>query len=204
MNHVLFDATFVKSALDAAFLVALAAWSGSLLYVLLAHLPDLARRLPPETALRERAALWGRLDLWGATWGAIALPASLGAPLTFPEYRSPQVGLVALLLIATTLTMLHGVNQLAPALQRAIPHDRDSAQRLDRRARRLHGAVAAALLLLLVSHAFRPPPRTIGIIEPTPLERAQRVGKARQGPPPATETPNRDQHPQSNKTGQSR
>ena len=88
---------------------------------------------------------------------------------------------IASLVLAATLAMLHGANTLAPALDPARaggPAGRDRLERLRRRAVRLDALVLAAIAGLIIAVAFRPPPTTAGIIEPTPRQRADRAFEA--------------------------
>jgi hypothetical protein len=177
------SANLVRATLDSAFLLALSVWVGSLLFVSLGVLVPLLRGGSDSGSTLPMARAWlSRLYLWGTTCGAIALPASLGAPLSFPgEFRSPWVALEAVLLIGGTLAMLHGSNSLVPGLDRARragPEAAPEASRVLARCIRLNLAVAALGSLLLVAFAFRPPPRTAGIIEPTPQERTRRALEA--------------------------
>jgi hypothetical protein len=172
----------VKAVLDAAFLLAMSGWVGSLLFVTSAVL--LPARAPGDPEVAGRPALAGllrRLYAWGATCGAIALPASLGAPLAFPEYRSPWVGAEALLIIAATLAMFYGGNSLVPALERATVDPAGDPRRAAGRIGRAAGinlAVAAIGAVLVVAFVLRPAPATSGIVEPTPRERARRAFEA--------------------------
>jgi hypothetical protein len=187
----------VRSILDAAFLLAMAGWLGSLLFVSFGVVPVLRRHRGDRPGPEFWPALLGRLYLWGATCGAIALPASLGAPLAFPtEYRGPWVGVEAVLLIAATLAMLYGSNSLVPKFPREAQAGPDRTDALLTRCIRLNAGVVLLGSALLVAFAFRPAPRTAGIIEPTPQERARRAyeaeaaGKASRRPgifPPSTE-----------------
>ena len=117
-----------------------------------------------------------RFYAWGMTWGAIALPSLMGVPLSFPEYRSPWVALQAMAILAGILIMLYGGNTLTPALnaaQEAIPAAKERVDRLRRRAVWLNHAVLVLGVGLIVAFANRPAPRTSGIVEMTPRERAQ-------------------------------
>jgi hypothetical protein len=151
------SATLVRSILDAAFLTALAVWTGSTLFLVAGAIP-LVR--DDHRLLRRFLA---RYYSWGVTCGAIALPSAVGAPLSFPEYRGPWSGVQALLVVAGILTMLDGANRRVP--------DERLAQATTGRAT----IVLALNLILLVAFAFRPPPRTAGIIEPTPQQRVPRA-----------------------------
>jgi hypothetical protein len=80
----------------------------------------------------------------------------------------------ALAMIGGILVMLYGGNSLAPALVQARdghPATHGGMHRLHRRAARLNALVIVVGILLLVSFATRPRPRTSGIIEMSPAER---------------------------------
>ena len=74
---------------DPAYLLALAAWIGAILFFSFGVAPIIFKVLAPEQAAKFVRALFPRYYAWGATCGAIALPAFLGAPLSFPEFRGP-------------------------------------------------------------------------------------------------------------------
>ena len=121
-------------------------------------------------------ALFPRYYLWGAIAGAIALPAFVAGPLCYHEFRGPMVGVQALVILACILCMLYGGNSLTPAINQARdagPAGHDQFERLHRRAVRLNGLVLLAGIGLLVAFAARPAPRTSGIVELTPAERAR-------------------------------
>jgi hypothetical protein len=151
-------ASLVRAILDAAFLIAVGIWMGSTLFVLGGVLPLVDRS--------ARGPLLRRWYAWGVTCGAVALPAAVGAPLSYPEYRGVWAGVQAFLIVGATLAMLDGAN-------RPAPEDRQA-----RRAVTLGAGVLVVHVVLLVGFAFRPPPRTVGIIEPTPQQRAQRAAQA--------------------------
>lgn len=165
----MFSASLVRSLLDTAFLIAVAVWMGSTLFVLAGVVPLLGGESNPRS-LRPILTRWYS---WGVTCGAVALPSAVGAPLSYPEYRGVWAGVQAVLLIAGVLMMLDGANRRAPD------------DRLIGRARILGGLVLTIQVVLLVGFAFRPPPRTQGIIEPTPQQRAQRAGLGPTAPAPA-------------------
>ena len=169
-------ARFLLGLFDSAYLIALAAWVGSVLFFSFGVAPILFKVLGAEAGGRFVRALFPRYYLWGAIAGAVALPAYLGVPLSFPEYRGPRVAVEALTIVAGTLIMLYGANALVPAINAA--RDAGLAEharfdRLHRRSVRLNALVMVLGLALLVGYANRPLPRTSGIVEMTPLERAR-------------------------------
>lgn len=171
------DAPLLRSLFDAAFLLAMAAWLGSVLFFSFGVAPVIFRVLDAASAARFVRTLFPRYYAWGATCGAISIPAVLGGPLSYPEYRSGWVAVQAGTLLVCTLIMLYCGNSLTPAINAARdagPEHQSRFERLHRRSVRLNGLVLVALVALLAGHAFRPAPRTLGIIEPTPQERAAR------------------------------
>ncbi|MBX6315384.1 MAG: DUF4149 domain-containing protein [Isosphaeraceae bacterium] len=162
---------------DVVYALALTGWVGSTLFFSFGVEPVIVKALDPAAAARLLRALYPRYYAWGAVCGAIALPASLGAPVFFPEFRGPWAGLRALAIITGTLILLYGGNSLTPALQAACdagPAGRERFERLHRRSVRWNSVALGLGLALLVAFAARPMPRTAGIIEPTPAERAER------------------------------
>jgi hypothetical protein len=143
--------------------------------------PDegLASRLSEAIEALERTNDEARAALayvWGTISGAIALPAYVAVPLSFPEYRGPMVGVQALLILAGILIMLYAGNSLTPAINAARdagPEAQGRFERLHRRAVRLNGVVLVLGIGLLIGYATRPAPRTAGILEMTPAERVQ-------------------------------
>lgn len=170
------SARFLLAIFDSAYVLALACWVGSTLFFAFGVDPLAWRVLGAEAGGRLARALLPRYYTWGVVSGAIALPAYLGVPLSFDEYRGPMVALQAGLILAGTLIMLYGANSLVPAMDAARAGGPEQAPRLERLRRRSVVLNAVALLLgvvLLLALVNRPAPRTTGIVEPTPLERAR-------------------------------
>lgn len=184
---------------DSVYVLALAAWVGSLLFFSFGVAPIIFRVLGAEAGGRFVRALFPRYYAWGAVSGAIALPAYLGVPLSFPELRGPMVGVQALVILAGTLSMLYGGNSLTPAINAARdagPEGKARFDRLHRRSVRLNGLVLVLGVGLLIAFANRPSPRTVGIVEPSPAERARaayeqlrRAEEARRAPAPSSRGP---------------
>lgn len=165
-------ARFLLTTFDAVYLLALAGWVGSLLFYSFGVAPILARGLDAVPAARLVQALFLRCCAWGATCGAVALPALVGGPLAVPEYRGSRTLVQALLIVGGILVMFYGSQTLVPALQVASesgPGGRERFDRLHRRGLWLNGAVLLIGVGLLIAQAARPAPRTRGIIEPGPL-----------------------------------
>jgi hypothetical protein len=168
-------AHFLLGIFDSIYLVALAAWMGEILFLSFGVAPIIFSTLGTEAGGRFARALFPRYYAWGATAGAIALPAFIAGPLCYPEFRGPRIGVQAMLILAAILLTFYAGNSLTPAINAA----RDEGPSGDARFRRLHGrsvllnlVVLVIAIGLLVAFATRPAPRTSGIIEPSPVERA--------------------------------
>lgn len=187
-------ARFLRGFFDSAYLLALTAWVGSVFFVVFGVTSNVFYVLDPEDGRRFVRALLPRLYLLGAVAGAIALPAYLGVPLSFPEFRGPGVALQAFAILAGVLLMLYGGNTLAPAILRATDHDAD---RLYRRSLGLNVVTLGLGIGLLLAFANRSAPRTEGIVEPNAIERARGIlekAKSEQpNPGPARPNPSRSE-----------
>lgn len=141
--------------LDAVYLVALGIWAGVTLFCGLGAPAALG---PLETGDRAEAErlLLGRGLVWGAACGAIALPALVCGAMAVPELRGPIVGIKAALLLAALLLTL----ARAGGLWR-----RGAASG----GRAVESLVAVIVIGLLAAHAYREPPTTRGIEEPSPM-----------------------------------
>jgi hypothetical protein len=172
------SARLLLPVFDSIYVIALTAWFGSILFFSFGVVPIIFRVLDPNSAAAFVRALFPRYYAWGATAGAVALPALLGGPLTFPnELRGPLVLLQAVLIITGTLIMLYGGNSLVPAINAARDAGPAGAKRLTRLHRRSVGLNCLTLvigLVLLVGFAARPAPTTSGLSDPSPQERARR------------------------------
>ena len=169
-------AWFLLGLFDSAYVLALTAWVGSVLFFSFAVAPTIFAALDPKAGDKLRRALVPRYYAWGAISGAIALPASVAVPLCYPEYRGPAVGIQSMVILASILTMLYAGNSLTPAIDAA----RDAGalgearfNQLHRRSVWLNALVLMAGLGLLIVFANRRAPRTAGIPELTPGDRAQ-------------------------------
>jgi uncharacterized membrane protein len=161
---------------DSVYILALCAWVGSILFFSFVVAPLVFRVLGSDAAGRFLRALFPRYYIWGAIWGSIALPAYVAGPLCFPEYRGPMVGAAAMAILACTLVMFYAVNSLVPQINQARddgPSGHERFQQLHRRSVRLNSMVLCTLLALLVAFVNRPAPRTEGIVEMAPAERAE-------------------------------
>jgi hypothetical protein len=161
---------------DSVYVIALTAWVGSILFFSFGVAPIIFKVLGADAGGKFVRALFPRYYAWGAISGAIALPAALGVPLSFPEFRGPIVGVQAMTILAGTLIMLYAGNSLTPAINAARdagPSGQAKFERLHRRSVRLNALVLILGLGLLIAFANRPVPRTSGIIEPSPIERVR-------------------------------
>ena len=168
------NAPALRVLFDSAYVLAMAAWVGSILFFSFGIAPISFKVLGAESAARFVRAIFPRYYAWGAICGALALPSSMATPLAFPEYRAPWVGGQALVILAGTLVMLYCGQVLTPAINAARDAGPEGQARFDRLHRRsvgLNGVVMLAGVGLLIAFAARPAPTTTGIIEPSPAER---------------------------------
>jgi uncharacterized membrane protein len=179
---------------DSIYVLSMAAMAGGIVFFTFVVAPIIFKVLGAESGGRFVRALFPRYYLWNAILGSIALPAYVAGPLSFPEYRGPMVGIQATILLAIILIMLYGGNTLVPEINRARDQGeagKDRFERLHRRSVILNGVAMIAGLGLLIAFACRPAPRTEGIVEPSPIERARREAEApgASGPSAGTAAP---------------
>jgi uncharacterized membrane protein len=162
---------------DSVYLLALSAWVGSVLFLSFSVAPLIFRVLGAEAGGRFVRALFPRYYAWGVICGAIALPAFLGATLSFPEYRGVSAGLQAFMILGCILIFLYCGNTLTPAINAARdlgPEGSARFNRLHRRSVRLNVLVLVIGISLIVAHECRQPPRTEGIKERSPVVSTRR------------------------------
>jgi hypothetical protein len=164
---------YLLSFFNAVYLLALTSWVGSVAFFSFGVAPIIFKVLGPESAAKFVRALFPRYYTWGATSAAIALPAVVCGPLTYPELRGPAILVQAAFVAIGALIMLYCGNALTPAINAA----RDAGPEQDGRFKSLHKRSVVlngvALLIgagLLVSFAIRQVPRSGGIVEPKPGE----------------------------------
>ncbi len=168
------QARLLLAIFDSVYLFALASWIGSILFFSFGVAPILFKVLDAPSAARFVRTLFPRYYAWGVVSSGIALPAYLGVPLSFPEYRGWWVGVQAMLIVASVLIFLYCGNTLTPAINTARDAGPDEATRfnqLHKRSVRLNAVVLLIGIVLLVVQATRRHPETDGIIEMTPQER---------------------------------
>ena len=169
------SARFLLAIFDSVYLVTLTAWVGSILFFSFAVAPIIFNVLGAESGARFVRALFPRYYLWGAISGSLALPAFVAGPLCFQEYRGIRVAIQAMAILACILIMLYGANSLVPEINRARdagPPGHVRFVQLHRRSVRLNTLVLIVGLALLVAFAARPVPRTTGLHELMPVDRA--------------------------------
>jgi len=174
------NARLLLATFDSIYLFALAAWVGSILFFSFGVAPIIFRVLGADSAARFVRALFPRYYAWGVISTAIALPALVCGPLTYPELRGPAVGVQAICLVLGLGIMLYCGNSLTPAINAARDAGPEQSPRFDRLHKRSVRLNAVALLIglfLLVVFALRPPPRTSGLMEMTPQERVAYDGE---------------------------
>jgi Domain of unknown function (DUF4149) len=160
---------------DSVYLTALSIWIGSAVFMVFGLDPILVKAIGSESASKLVRAIYPRYYVGGAIAGAVALPAFVAGPLCYREYRGAMVAVQALAIIFGILLMLYGANSLTPAIGMAHGDAARGPRRLE------HGRLATGLNLmlvlvaisLLVAHVIRPSPKTSGILEMTPQERAR-------------------------------
>ena len=158
---------------DSVYLLALAAWVGSIAFFSAIIAPIIFRVLGIEAGAKFVRVLFPRYYLWGSTAGAIALPALVCGPMANPELRGPAIGIQAILVIAGTLIMLYCGNSLTPAINKAKDAGAAESVRFESLHKRSVRLNAIALLLgiaLIILFAARPMRTTLGIIELPPGE----------------------------------
>ena len=169
------EARLLLAIFDSVYLFTLAAWVGSILFFSFGIAPIIFKVLDPTSAARFVRVLFPRYYAWGVVSSAIALPAYLGVPLAFTEYRGWWVAVQSLLIIASILIFLYCGNTLTPqinAARDAGPSEELRFQKLHKRSVGLNAIVLLLGIVLLVTQATRRSPRTNGILEMTPQERA--------------------------------
>ncbi len=101
------SARFLMALFDSIYVIALAAWIGSALFLSLGLIPLIVKQLGPEPAEKLVRALLPRYCVWGAICGALALSSMVAVPLCYPEYRGVKVGVQALAIISCILITLY-------------------------------------------------------------------------------------------------
>lgn len=166
-------ASTILAFFNAVYLLALTAWVGGIAFFSFGVAPIIFSVLGAEAGGKFVRALFPRYYAWGATAGAIALPAAVCGPLAYPELRGPSVAAQALLILAGTFLMFYCGNVLTPAINAARDAGPGGKARFDglhKRSVRLNGVALLIGLGLLVAFAVRQVPRSGGIVERRPGE----------------------------------
>lgn len=172
----MFSARVLLQVFDSVYLLSLVCWVGAILFFSFGVAPIIFKVLRPDAAAAFVRALFPRYYLWGAISAAVALPAMLCVPLSFPEFRGPAVALKAFMIIGGILLMLYCGNSLTPAINAARDAGDPGKARFDqlhRRSVRLNVVSLLIGLALLILFAVRSAPVTNGIIEQSPQQRAE-------------------------------
>ena len=167
------NAPILLGFFNVVYLLALTAWVGSIAFFSFGVAPIIFSVLGPEAGGKFVRALFPRYYLWGSTAGAIALPAVVCGPMTYPELRGPAVGVQAMLVLAGTLVMLYCGNALTPAINAARDAGPSQAERfhvLHKRSVRLNALALLIGIGLLIFFAIRQAPQSGGIVEKKPGE----------------------------------
>lgn len=162
------SAPYLLGLFDTIYVLALTALVGSILFFLFVLAPHCRQVMGTESGGRFLKTLLPRYYAWGASAGAIALPAFVAVPLCYPEYRGPWIGVQAIILLGCVLGMLYGGNSLQPAIDRASDagtNGHEHQTRLRRRSLILNSLVMLAGSGQLIAFTVRPAPRTSGIRE---------------------------------------
>lgn len=169
----LMTAPAILAFFNTVYLLAMTAWVGSIAFFSFGVAPIIFRVLGAEAGGKFVRALFPRYYAWGATAGAIALPAVVCGPLAYAEMRGPMVGIQALLVLAGTLIMFYCGNGLTPAINAARDAGEPQKARFDSLHHRsviLNGVVLLIGILLLVLFVVRLSPHSGGIVERAPGE----------------------------------
>ncbi len=156
---------------QSVYLIALTAWVGSVLFFSFGVAPIIFGVLGPEAGGKFVRALFPRYYTWGATCGAIALPALVCGPMAFPELRGPAIGVQAGFVLVATLISLYCGNALTPQINAARDAGAEGKARFDalhKRSVQLNGVVLLIGLGLLIAFVAKSAPRSGGIVENPP------------------------------------
>jgi hypothetical protein len=161
---------------DSIYLAALSIWIGSAVFMVFGLAPVLLRAIDSESASKLARVIFPRYYAAGAIAGAIALPSFVAGPLCYSEYRGAMVAVQALAIIFGILLMLYGANSIVPAIggrEGGAGPGPLRAAHSHRQAVGLNVIVMLVAFSLVIAYVLRPAPKTSGIIEMTPQERAR-------------------------------
>jgi hypothetical protein len=161
---------------DSIYVITLAGWIGSALFLASGVIPVLFKQLEAEQAEKLLRHLLARYSLWGVICGALCLSSMVAVPLCYPEYRGARIGVQALVLIGCILITLYVGSSSTPAPSAGgttgPAHDPRFLP-LDRRTTLPSALVAVSGIVLLIAFATRPAPKTSGLVELTPEEQSR-------------------------------
>ena len=170
------SAHLLMALFDSIYVVALAGWIGSALFLSSGVIPLIFNHLDAEQADELVGTFVPRYCAGGAICGALALSSMVAVPLCYPEYRGAKVGVQAVAVIACILITLYVGNSLTSALGKA-QRDWVIVAGASCAAFSSRCSLSAVVLItasgLLVAFATREAPKTSGIVELTPQERAR-------------------------------
>lgn len=159
---------------ETAFLVAMSAWIGAILFLSFGVAPIVFRTLDKEAASRFLRAVFPLYHSWGATAAIVAAGALVCRALSFEDLRGPAVGVQAAILVAAALVQLYSGQSLTPRINAARDAGEPEAAKfraLHKRSVALNGLTLALALTILVWFGVRPAPGTSGIRELKPEDR---------------------------------
>jgi hypothetical protein len=170
------SARFLMALFDSIFLIALAGWIGSALFLSVGVIPLFFKQLRTEDAEKLVRTLLPRYGVWGAICGALTLSSLVAVPLCYPEFRGARVGVQALAIISCILITLYvGNSATATPDTRRAPGASSGEQEPHwyRRTVALNVVVVLSGIALLIAFTTRGAPMTSGIVELTPEEQAR-------------------------------
>ena len=160
---------------DALASVSAAVWLGTILFFSFGVAPVVFRVLEPLAASKFLRAVFPVYYAFGLGASIVLLPALTCRGLALPESRGPLMGSQLVAVLAGIVIQLYCRESLTPAINQARdagPEGDARFKRLHRRSVRLNVVTLVIALMVTVVHGTRPTPRTAGIEQYTPQERA--------------------------------
>ncbi|ADV63548.1 hypothetical protein Isop_2983 [Isosphaera pallida ATCC 43644] len=171
----MFDSPNLILIFDAAASISAAVWLGTITFFSFGVAPVVFRTLEPASASTFLRAVFPVYYAFGLGASIVLLPALTCRGLALPEARGPLLGLQLVAVLAGIVIQLYCRESLTPAINQARdagPQGEARFKHLHRRSVRLNVVVLIIALMATVLHGARPAPRTSGIEEFTPQERA--------------------------------